>query len=92
MGWLFLKNPKDSVWEDWGRLGKILGITSRGPLRIPLRFSFSRGRFCFFYHTLPGTNSEFTPENRPFAPKGNESSSNHGFSGAMFEGGYFLVG
>ena len=23
-------------------------------------------------HTLPETNSEFTPENRPFAPKGND--------------------
>ena len=23
-----LGNPKDSVWEDWGTLGKIRGITS----------------------------------------------------------------
>ena len=27
-------------------------------------------------YTLPETNSKFAPEHRPFAPKGNESSSN----------------
>ena len=32
--------------------------------------------------TLPETNSKFAPENRPFAPKGNETSSNHPFLGA----------
>ena len=26
---VFLGNPKDSVWEDWGTLGKIRGITTR---------------------------------------------------------------
>ena len=25
---VFLGNPKDSVWEDWGTLGKIRGITT----------------------------------------------------------------
>ena len=24
---VFLGNPEDSVWEDWGTLGKIRGIT-----------------------------------------------------------------
>ncbi len=31
-----LGNPKDSVWEDWGTLGKIRGITNHPPLRILL--------------------------------------------------------
>ena len=35
-GWLIFVGdyPKDSVWEDWGALGKIRGITTPGPLRI----------------------------------------------------------
>ena len=28
---VFLGNPEDSVWEDWGTLGKIRGITTRDP-------------------------------------------------------------
>ena len=28
---VFLGNPKDSVWEDWGTLRKIRGITTRDP-------------------------------------------------------------
>ena len=27
---VFLGNPEDSVWEDWGTLGNIRGITTRG--------------------------------------------------------------
>ena len=27
-GGVFLTNPKDSVWKDWGTLGKIRGITT----------------------------------------------------------------
>ena len=33
---MFLGNPKDSGWEDWGTLGKIRGIITPGPLRIQL--------------------------------------------------------
>ena len=35
---VFLGNPEDSVWEDWGTLGKIWVITTPGPLRILLSF------------------------------------------------------
>ena len=27
-------NPEDSVWEDWGRLGKIRGITTPNPIML----------------------------------------------------------
>ena len=37
----YLGNPKDSVWEDWGTLGKIRGITTP-PLRILLNGRFSQ--------------------------------------------------
>ena len=30
-------NPKDSVWEDWGTLGKIRGITPP-PLKNPIKW------------------------------------------------------
>ena len=33
-------------------------------------------------HALPETNSEFTPENRPFAPKGNDLLQTIPFTGA----------
>ena len=36
----YLGNPKDSVWEDWGTLGKIKGINHHPPLdRITTRFA-----------------------------------------------------
>ena len=46
--------------------------------------------------TLPETNSEFTPENRPKLPsKGNKQKySNHPFSGAFavsFQGSYIYI-
>ena len=41
---VFLGNPKDSVWEDWGTLGKIRGITTPGPLRILLVNTGTDGR------------------------------------------------
>ena len=28
---VFLGNPEDSVWEDWGTLGKTRGITLKNP-------------------------------------------------------------
>ena len=34
---MFLENPKDSVWGDWGTLGKIRGIT-HPPLKNPISF------------------------------------------------------
>ena len=41
-------------------------------------------------NTLPETNSEFTPENRP-GHKRKGSSSNHPFSGAMLASGGKLL-
>ena len=37
-GGVFLGNPEDSVWEDWGTLGKIKGITT-APNRILLQYN-----------------------------------------------------
>ena len=35
---MFLGNPKDSVWEDWGTLGKIREITAP-PLKNPVNLT-----------------------------------------------------
>ena len=34
---MFLGNPKDSVWEDWGTLRNLRGLTTPGPLRLLLQ-------------------------------------------------------
>ena len=41
-----LGNPKDSVWEDWGTLGKIRGITT--PPRILLKIAMVKIVVDFF--------------------------------------------
>ena len=49
---VFLGNPKDSVWEDWGTFGKIRE-DYHPPLRIPLVFiehvCFSEGDLNVFF-------------------------------------------
>ena len=35
-------NPKDSVWEDWGTLGKISGNHHHPSLKNPISMSTSR--------------------------------------------------
>ena len=39
---MFLGNPEDSVWEDWGTLGKIRGITIPDPGQNPIVVMASR--------------------------------------------------
>ena len=42
---------------------------------------------CLHGTRAPKTNSQIGPKDRPFVPKGNESSSNHWFSGATLLSG-----
>ena len=48
--------------------------------------SFPNDR-CLHGTRAPKTNSQIAPKDRPFAPKGNESSSNHWLSGATLLSG-----
>ena len=59
-------------------------------MKVFFEFPFIKIRIDFLPTTLPETNSEFAPENRPKRPKRKGSFSNHPFSAvnllASFQG------
>ena len=61
-GRVFLNNPEDSVWEDWGTLGKIRGITT-----ISLRILLYPGNSRPYWRIIFRNDGEIHPaQRRPY--------------------------